>query len=118
MGSTSTWLYIWDVLEALTPEQFYNSPGVGEWRVTANVASATFLTGSFDRGVEFVDVIGSLASAMNHHPDVDLRYSFVTIRLTTHDIHALSERDTALARHISEAAQELGIAASDNVLGD
>jgi 4a-hydroxytetrahydrobiopterin dehydratase len=106
------------VLEAITPEQFYDSPGVGEWRVTTNVASATFLTGSFDRGVEFVDVIRYLARAANHHPDVDLRYSSVTIRLTTHDVHALSELDTALARHISEAARELNIVASENGLGD
>jgi 4a-hydroxytetrahydrobiopterin dehydratase len=83
---------------------------VGEWRVTADVASATFLTGSFARGVKFVDVIGTLADAANHHPDIDIRYSLVTIRLTTHDLGALSELDVALARHISEAAQELGIA--------
>ncbi|MGC2485251.1 MAG: 4a-hydroxytetrahydrobiopterin dehydratase [Acidimicrobiales bacterium] len=102
------------MVEALTPERFYDSPGVGEWRVTANVASATFLTGSFSRGVDFVDVIGSLAEAANHHPDVDLRYSFVTIRLTTHDVHALSDLDVDLARHISEAARELGIVADAN----
>jgi 4a-hydroxytetrahydrobiopterin dehydratase len=98
------------VVEALTSEQFQDSPGVGEWRVSGNVASATFLTGSFDRGVKFVDVIGDLADAANHHPDVDLRYSFVVIRLTTHEIHALSERDATLASHISEAARELQIA--------
>jgi 4a-hydroxytetrahydrobiopterin dehydratase len=101
------------VVEALTPEQFYESPGVKEWRVTANVASATFLTGSFAQGVKLVDVIGSLADAANHHPDVDLRYSFVTIRLTTRDVHALSELDVTLARRISEAARELGIVADD-----
>lgn len=99
--------------EALTSEQFYETLGVGEWRVTANVAIATFVTGSFARGVKFVDVIGSLADAANHHPDVDLRYSFVTIRLTTHDVHALSELDVTLAGRISEAARELGIVAND-----
>lgn len=97
--------------KALTPEQFYDSPGVGDWRVSGNAASATFMTGSFSRGVEFVDVIRSLADAANHHPDVDLRYSFVTIRLTTHDVQALSELDVDLARRISAAARELGIVA-------
>jgi 4a-hydroxytetrahydrobiopterin dehydratase len=96
---------------ALTSEQFYDSPGVEEWRVTAKVASATFLTGSFARGVELVDDIGSLADAANHHPDVDLRYSSVTIRLTTHDVDALSDLDVALARQISVAAHGLGILA-------
>lgn len=101
------------MVERLTSEQFYGSPGVGEWRVTGSIASATFLTGSFARGVELVDVIGSLADAVNHHPDVDLRYAFVTIRLTTHDVHGLSGLDVALARHISDAARELGIVADE-----
>jgi 4a-hydroxytetrahydrobiopterin dehydratase len=85
---------------------------VGEWGVTGNAATATYSTGSFARGVKFIDVIGSLADAANHHPDVDLRYSFVTIRLTTHDVRALSELDVNLARQISEAALELGIVAN------
>jgi pterin-4a-carbinolamine dehydratase len=101
------------VAQALTPEQFYESPGVGEWRVTGNVASATFLTGSFARGVELVNAVGALADAANHHPDVDLRYPSVAIRLTTHDIHALSDLDATLARQISEAAQKIGIVADD-----
>jgi len=37
----------------------------------------------------------------------------VTIRLTTHNVHALSERDVTLARQISEAARELHIVAND-----
>ncbi len=99
------------MVEALTSEQFHESPGVEEWHVTSKVASASFSTGSFARGVRFVNVVGALADTANHHPDVDLRYSFVVIRLTTHEIHALSERDATLARHISAAARELGIAA-------
>jgi 4a-hydroxytetrahydrobiopterin dehydratase len=97
------------VAEALTSEQFYDSPGVEGWCVEANAASCTFVTGTFARGVDLVDVIGSLADAANHHPDVDLRYSFVTVRLTTHDVHGLSDLDVTLARQISEAARGLGI---------
>ena len=82
-----------------------------DWRVAGNVASASFVTGSFAQGVIFVNVIGDIADEANHHPDVDLRYSFVEIRLTTHEIHALSERDVSLARDISAAAKELGMAA-------
>jgi 4a-hydroxytetrahydrobiopterin dehydratase len=99
------------MVEALTSETFEGSHGVGEWRPTATVATAKFLTGSFARGVEFIDAIGRLADEANHHPDVDLRYSFVVIRLTTHEIHALSERDVTLARQISAAARALNISA-------
>lgn len=97
------------MVRALTSEQFRESPGVEEWQVSANIASAKFLTGSFDRGVTFIEVIGRLADAANHHPDVDLSFSYVVIRLSTHEIHALSERDVALAQRISEAARELEI---------
>ncbi len=58
-----------------------------------------------------MDAIGRLAAAANHHPDVDLRSDGVTVRLRTHDIDGLSERDVALARQISAAARELGVPA-------
>ena len=49
-------------------------------------ACAYFRTGSFAAGVELVDEIGRLADAADHHPDVDLRYAGVTVRLITHDV--------------------------------
>lgn len=99
------------MLTPLTAEQFRQSPGVNEWRVTGATASASFATQTFARGVKFVTVIGDLADALNHHPDVDLRYSSVLVRLTTHEVHSLSERDATLARQISAAARELEIPA-------
>jgi len=71
--------------------------------------SAHFRTGSFAAGVGLVDVIGELADAANHHPDVDLRYSRVIVRLVTHEVDGLSERDVELARQISAAARSLGL---------
>lgn len=44
-----------------------------------------------------------------HHPDVDLRYPRVRIRLTTHDVGGLTVRDVDLAREITAVADELGI---------
>jgi pterin-4a-carbinolamine dehydratase len=62
-----------------------------------------FRTGSFATGVKFVDGIGKVADAANHHPDVDLRYSGVTVRLTADDVDGLSQRDVELARQIPRA---------------
>ena len=72
---------------------------------------AYFRTGSFATGVALVDEIGRLADAANHHPDVDLRYPGVTVRLVTHEVDGLSDRDVALARQISAAARDLGVEA-------
>jgi 4a-hydroxytetrahydrobiopterin dehydratase len=97
--------------DRITAQQFLDAPGVGDWHVLDDVAGATFRTGSFAAGVALIDEIGRLADAVNHHPDVDLRYATVTVRLSTHDVNGLSDRDIALARQISAAAAALGAAA-------
>jgi len=97
--------------EPITPRQFQEAEGVEDWRVVFEGACTHFRTGSFATGVALVDAIGGLADAANHHPDVDLRYAGVTVRLTTHEVGGLSERDVALARQISEAAGALGVSA-------
>lgn len=81
-------------------------------------ASALFRTGSFAVGVELVNEIGKLAGSANHHPDVDLRYSSVTVRLMSHDVDGLSQRDVDLARKISEAARALGVPADPAAVQD
>ena len=99
------------MVERISAEQFTASEGVEEWSVLDDGAKAYFATGSFAKGVALVQVIGRLADAADHHPDVDLRYSGVTVRLFTHEVGDISDRDVALAQQISMAARELGIAA-------
>ena len=50
--------------------------------------------------IDWVNRVWSLAQAQGHHPDIELSYATVTIRLTTHDEGGLSEADFALARQI------------------
>lgn len=100
----------------MAPRRFHESDGVEDWRVLNNRACALFRTGSFARGVELVDAIGRLADAADHHPDVDLRYPAVTVRLETHDAGGLSQRDVDLARQISGAARELGLSADPSAV--
>lgn len=100
------------MVEAITGEQFVAAEGVHDWQVLeSGEVGAVFRTGSFNKGVDLVVRIGALADAANHHPDVDLRYPLVNVRLSTHEVGGLTERDIALAREISAAAAELGIEA-------
>jgi len=94
--------------DSITARQFHEAEGVEDWRVVFEGACAHFRTGSFAKGVALVDAIGRLADAANHHPDIDLRYAAVTVRLMSHDVKGLSARDVALARQISSAAHDLG----------
>src|SRR5271169_818582 len=102
--------------ERITAGQFHEAAGVEDWRVIFAGACTCFLTGSFAAGVALVDAIGGLADAANHHPDVDLRYATVTVRLTTHEVGGLSERDVKLARQISVAARDLGVPADPSAV--
>src|SRR3954471_21581354 len=103
--------------ERMTGEQFLAADGVEDWRVLpSGEVPAAFATRKFAAGVTLVDAIGRLADAANHHPDVDLRYKGVTVRLSSHDIGGLSERDVTLARQISTAARELGVSADASVV--
>jgi 4a-hydroxytetrahydrobiopterin dehydratase len=97
--------------EQISPRQFHAAAGVEDWRVVFEGACAHFRTGSLAAGVALVAAIGRLADAANDHPDIDLRSAGVTVRLTTDDISGLGERDVTLARQISAAARQLGVAA-------
>lgn len=58
---------------------------------------------SFHRAVGFVAQIAILADKADHHPDIDIRYNKVTISLSTHSEHGITDKDFSLASSIDEA---------------
>jgi len=60
----------------------------------------TFSFPDFRGALAFVNRVAGLAEAANHHPDIDIRYSKVTLVLSTHDAGGLTARDFALAESI------------------
>jgi 4a-hydroxytetrahydrobiopterin dehydratase len=102
--------------ERINSRLFHESEGIEDWRVLYGRAFAHFRTGSFAKGVALVDAIGVLSDAANHHPDVDLRYTSVTVRLITHEFGRLSTRDVSLAQQISAAARDLGVVADPSAV--
>jgi 4a-hydroxytetrahydrobiopterin dehydratase len=85
--------------------------GLSDWRQIFGTLRTRFVTQGFAAGLELVNRIGALAEEANHHPDVDLRYPAVAVTLWSHDAGGVTSRDIDLARRISEAAGELGVAA-------
>jgi 4a-hydroxytetrahydrobiopterin dehydratase len=102
----------------ITPRQFHDAVGFEDWRVLGEGACTYFRTGSFAAGARLVHAISQLAGLEDHHPDVDLRYGGVTVRLITitHDYYGLSERDVELARQISAVARELDVLADPSAV--
>jgi len=104
--------------DGITARRFHESDGVADWRVVGEGACAYFRTGSFAAGARLVNAISELAGLDAHHPDVDLRYDGVIVRLITvaPDYYGLSERDLALARQISTIARKLGVPADPSIV--
>ena len=71
----------------------------------ARYAFPAFLSPS--RGVDEIAVI---AEAMDHHPDLDIRWRTLRVALTTHDAGGVTQLDIELAHRIHEIATSLGAA--------
>lgn len=81
---------------------------LADWRQLLDALHARFRTGDFAVGLEFVAAVGAAAERHDHHPDVDLRYGHVDVRLTSHDSGGITSRDVELAREISVIAGTIG----------
>lgn len=88
-----------------------DAEGLDDWRLLFTRLHARFETGDFATGVRLVEAIGAAADTADHHPDVDLTYPRVDVRLSSHDVGGVTARDVRLAREISAAAARLGATA-------
>ena len=67
------------------------------WALDGETISKTYAFPNFASAMGFVTAVGVLAEKAFHHPDIDIRYSRVTVSLTTHDQGGLTDKDTGLA---------------------
>lgn len=95
-------------MDSLTNQQILDA-GLHDWRQLAQALHARFLTGDFATGLRFVTAVAEAAEHSNHHPDVTLTYPLVDLRLISHDVSRITQRDLNLARRISQIAREHGL---------
>ena len=74
--------------------------GVPGWERRGSEIRRSFAFPDFRAALAFVNRVGELAEGMDHHPDIDIRYSRVTLALTSHDAGGLTARDFELAGQI------------------
>lgn len=74
------------------------------WERSGNAIEKQFDLGDFSGSVEFVNRITPVANEMNHHPDLAISWSKVTVTLSTHSEGGLTENDFELARKIDGLA--------------
>ncbi len=71
-----------------------------DWRLEGKTIVCTRTFKNFIAAVNFVNHLVDPAEAAGHHPDLAISYNRVVIRLTTHDLGGLTEKDFDLARVI------------------
>ena len=73
------------------------------WKRSGNTLTKDFQFPSFRDAIIFVNRVASLADDLDHHPDIDIRYTKVSLALTTHSTNGLTEKDIKLAESVDFA---------------
>lgn len=73
------------------------------WARRGDALVKTYTRPTFADGIAFVGRIASAADAMDHHPDIDIRYTKITCSLSSHDAGGITQRDLDLAMKIESA---------------
>lgn len=87
-----------------------------DWRYVRGALYARFSTGNFVAGLDFASAVTWAAEAADHHPDLDLRYPHVDLKLLSHDVGCVTRRDVRLARTISSIAADRGLLSDPTAL--
>ena len=73
---------------------------ISQWSQTGKAISRTWKFRDFPEALRFINKVGELAEAMNHHPDIYNSWATVRLTLTTHDRGGLTNLDFELAKKI------------------
>jgi len=77
--------------------------GLAGWTRRGDALAKTFTFDKFSQGIAFVGRVAAIADTMDHHPDIDIRYTRVTMTLSTHDAGGITKSDLDLATKIEAA---------------
>ena len=72
------------------------------WHLEDGWIRRTYKTSGWKATLMVVNTVGHLAEAAWHHPDLNVSYAFVTVKLVNHAAKGVTEKDFALARKIEE----------------
>jgi 4a-hydroxytetrahydrobiopterin dehydratase len=74
------------------------------WERAGEAIAKTFERGDFVGSIGFVESLVEPAEEMNHHPDLEVSWSSVTVRISTHTEGGITAADFELAEKIDALA--------------
>jgi len=87
-------------VELLGEETLAAALGGLRWEREGNELVRVVRRHDFREALAYVNEVGRVAEEAGHHPDVELRWNTVTLRLWTHSRGGITDADLALARRI------------------
>ena len=78
--------------------------GLKDWTQEGNQIVKQYKFKNFVESMGFVTKVAILAERVDHHPDILIEYSKVTITLSTHSEGGLTEKDFNLASEIEDVS--------------
>ena len=74
------------------------------WSLEKDALYKKFEFANFANSLAFVNKVGAIAEAADHHPDITFGWGYAELRTTTHDRGGLTDVDFALVKQIDEIA--------------
>lgn len=86
---------------------------VPNWRVGDGGLEVDLKAKDFRAAFEFLTKIADLAESQQHHPDFNVRYNRIWLRVMSHDIQGLSDRDIRFAQAADLLIEQAGLERSN-----
>lgn len=74
------------------------------WKFDDDKIEKKFKFANFAEALAFVNKVGEVAEAADHHPDIKFGWGFAKVETTTHDRDGVTDHDIDLAHKIDSIA--------------
>lgn len=71
------------------------------WKIKGSKIQRIYKFKKYMDGIAFVNKLAELAEKEQHHPDLTIIWTTVTVELTTHDAGGITLRDIRMAKKIN-----------------
>ena len=82
-------------------ERLVSLPG---WYYKDGSIARVYKTDGWPTTLMLVNALGYSAEAADHHPDLEVSWGRVVVKLSTHSARGVTDKDFVLARHLEEVA--------------
>lgn len=80
---------------------------LAHWEARDNALFRAVQAPAFRDGIRLVDEVAAVADQLDHHPDIDIRWTTVSFSLSTHSAGGITAKDIDLAARIDGIVDRL-----------